>query len=82
MYPARADPPPPTVLFFHTQLRNRAKIVMESFVHLSYDSGVPGSKLFAVGDVHFRQTNALPVKGGYSTLSTDTDIFDAQTVSR
>jgi len=55
---------------------------MESFVHLSYDSGVPGSKLFAVGDVHFRQTNALPVKGGYSTLSTDTDIFDAQTVSR
>jgi hypothetical protein len=64
------------VFFFHTQLRDRAKIVMESAVHLSYDSGLPGAEFFVVGDAKFHQVTALPIRGGYTTLHSETDVFD------
>ena len=52
------------VIFFQAMLKGRAKIVMETPVHISYDSGLPGKGLYTAGVAGFKQMAALPVKGG------------------
>lgn len=70
------------LVFFRTQLQNKAKIVMESAVHISYDSGSAGAGLYTSGNMVFTQTYPLPVKGGYVTMYSNTDLLDPSKISR
>jgi hypothetical protein len=67
-------------VFFRSQLQSSAKIVMESVVHISHDSGVSGKELYTAGNLVFHQNNPLFVKGGYTTMYTDTELVDATNV--
>lgn len=69
------------LVFFRTQLQNKAKIVMESAIHISYDSGSAGAGLYTSGNMIFSQTHPLPVKGGYVTMYSNTDLLDPSKIS-
>ena len=62
-------------MFFHTQLQQKAKVVMESVVHISYDSGLPGSGLYSSGNMELSQAMPLPVRGGYVTMYENDDLL-------
>jgi len=68
------------LVFFRSQLQSSAKIVMESVVHLSHDSGVAGKELVTSGNLVFRQNNPVFVKGGYTTMYADTELVDTASI--
>mmetsp|Transcript_4228 Transcript_4228/g.8561 ORF Transcript_4228/g.8561 Transcript_4228/m.8561 type:complete len:321 (+) Transcript_4228:173-1135(+) len=68
------------LVFFRTQLQTSAKIVMESVVHISHDSGVAGKELLTSGNLVFQQNNPLFVKGGYTTMYANTELVDSSNI--
>ena len=69
------------LIFFRSQLSSSAKIVTENVLHISHDSGVAGSGLLTSGSMAFKQTNPFPVKGGYVTLHSGTELLDAANIN-
>lgn len=60
-----------TVAFFDYQLQKRVKLEMESMAYISVDSDLPLSGYDTEGDLMFRQTNPLGVRGYKSILYKD-----------
>mmetsp|Transcript_18266 Transcript_18266/g.36532 ORF Transcript_18266/g.36532 Transcript_18266/m.36532 type:complete len:322 (+) Transcript_18266:156-1121(+) len=56
------------LVFFRTQLQQKAKVVMESVIHIGYDSSLAGAGLYSSGNMVLSQAMPLPVRGGYTTM--------------
>lgn len=63
-------------IFFNYQLREHARLEMESLAYASASSPLAGQALFMDGELEWHQRWPLTVKGGYSTPYDEDDLLD------
>lgn len=68
-------------VFFEYQLRDHAKLIMETMGFLSTSSALAGQSLYVDADLNWHQTWPLSIKGGYSEPYRSEELLDTDTIS-